>query len=136
MFQYKYLQMACLSPFEWLYYGAKCIRPKDLCVYWEKKDSATDKELKKCSRQFYHYVMPLKYLVKTILKKGSLHTAAARQAMKKLLKPWKTMISYWKCFFLVQAGPILLLKITFLCQMKKLWKFLVATFKIPLIKAF
>ena len=78
--------MACLSSVESLYYEAKCIRPKDLCVYWEKKDSATDKELKKCLRQFHHYVIPVKCLVKTILKGGLLHTAAARQAMKKLLK--------------------------------------------------
>lgn len=66
--------MACLSPTEQLLYGETCTSLKDLWVSWEKIDSATSKDLKKALRQFYHHVMPIKYLVKTVSTRSLLIT--------------------------------------------------------------
>ena len=62
------LEMMCVSSIEWLHHAAKCNNRKNVCAFCRRTDSTTVKEQIKVLRYFYHCVIPVKHLIKTVLK--------------------------------------------------------------------
>ena len=82
------------APIEWSYYDVECISCKDPCLYCEKIDTATKKDLKKGFEAVSPSCDVCKASNKDSLKRDPSYINVSRQAMKKLSKGQTTMTSY------------------------------------------